>query len=141
MSEYTKVKPSKAQVTWTYMKRVWNWKRNSSPFLSGDLFSDNADISVFPPRYRGKFPTINQIKDAKVIFCPSDKLIDFFEEFRPYINARVVICGNSDKEFYELPENIENLPYWECAADGMHPGTCWNTFIAEKMYQLFMKIR
>lgn len=31
--------------------------------------------------------------------------------------------------------NSDNLPYWEEARDGAHPGTCWTHFISDKFYK------
>lgn len=99
-------RPSRVRVLRTYAKRIARWRMNSSPYLSGDLFADNSDISVYPPRFRGKMPTVGEIRSARVIFCPSDKLEQFFEEYKKDILAKVVICGNSDFEFQELPLNV-----------------------------------
>jgi len=99
-------RPSRVKVLHTYTKRVMRWRRNSSPFLSGDLFSDMSDISIYPPKYRGKQPGLDEIRKASVIFCPSDKLESFFEEFKDDISAKVIICGNSDFEFKVLPPKI-----------------------------------
>lgn len=99
-------RPSRVRVIHTYAKRVTRWRRNSSPYLSGDLFADNSDICMFPPRFRGKMPTMREIRSARVIFCPSNKLEQFFQEYRRDINAKVVICGNSDFEFQQLPSII-----------------------------------
>lgn len=99
-------RPSRVRVLHTYAKRIARWRMNSSPYLTGDLFADNSDISVFPPRFRGKMPTAREIRSARVIFCPSDKLDQFFEEYKADIHAKVVICGNSDFEFRQLPVNI-----------------------------------
>lgn len=99
-------RPSRLKVLQTYTKRAIRWRGNSSPYLSGDLFSDMSDVSMYPPRLRGKQPDLAAIRSAKVIFCPSDKLQDFFKEFHDNISAQVIICGNSDHEFKELPENI-----------------------------------
>lgn len=99
-------RPSRFKVAHTYSKRVIRWNRNTSPYLTGDLFADMSDVSMYPPRFRGKQPGLKEVSEAKVIFCPSHKLHDFFDEFNGHINARVIICGNSDHEFHELPSNI-----------------------------------
>ncbi|QLL22940.1 hypothetical protein DLE03_00805 [Actinobacteria bacterium IMCC25003] len=103
---WEEIRPSRLRVLLTYTKRAIRWRRNSAPYLSGDLFSDMSDVSMYPPRFRGKQPDLDSIRAAKVIFCPSDKLQDFFMEFHDAVSARVIICGNSDHEFKELPENI-----------------------------------
>jgi len=65
-----------------------------------------SDISVYPPRFRGKQPGLSEIRSAKVIFCPSDKLTTFLDDYCDEISAKVIICGNSDFEFFNLPSNI-----------------------------------
>jgi hypothetical protein len=49
---------------------------------------------------------MNSIRAARVIFCPSDKLQCFFDEYENEISARVIISGNSDFDFQEMPSNI-----------------------------------
>lgn len=99
-------RPSRVQVLHTYTKRAIRWRKNSSPYISGDLFSDMSDISMFPPKYRGKQPSLREISEARVIFCPSNRANEFFAEFKSSINAKVIICGNSDFEFHEVPEQL-----------------------------------
>jgi hypothetical protein len=99
-------RPSRVKVLQTHANRIVRWRRNNAPFLSGDLFSDMSDTSVYPPRYRGKQPGIEEIRRARVIFCPSDKLDRFFDEFESEITAKVILCGNSDFEFKDMPLKI-----------------------------------
>ncbi len=107
MSEmWVEQRPTRIKVLHTYTKRVIRWRRNSSPYLSSDLFSDMSDVSMYPPKFRGKQPGLEAIRAANVIFCPSDRLQGFFDEFHSNISAQVILCGNSDYEFKELPTNI-----------------------------------
>ena len=99
-------RPSRIKVLHTYSKRAMRWRRNSSPYLSGDLFSDMADISMYPPKFRGKQPTLKDISEARVIFCPSHRLNEFFDDYNTQINASVIICGNSDFEFHQIPARV-----------------------------------
>jgi hypothetical protein len=103
---WKELRPNRVRVLHTYAKRGMRWRRNSSPYLSGDLFSDESDVSLYPPRFRGKQTKLKDIREARVLFCPSDKLQEFFDEFHKYIAARVIICGNSDYEFRALPSNV-----------------------------------
>ena len=82
------------------------WRRNSSPFISGDLFADMADYVYNPPRFRAFKRQKISLRDAKVIFCQSDNLEELFTSCFNEINASVVICGNSDFEFHVLPKKI-----------------------------------
>lgn len=100
--------PSRAYVLGVYLKRILRWRRDSYPYLSVDAIAKLADVNVFPPKYRKKPPTRAQIESAKVIFCPSDKLDDFLEVNHGLIQPRVIISGNSDHEFHDLPKNLPN---------------------------------
>jgi len=105
-NSWVEKRPSRLQVAYTYSKRILRWRSNNAPYISGDLFADNADVNVFPPKYRGKQPSNKEIASARVIFCPSDKLNQFFDEYRNVITAKVIIAGNSDFEFHDLPIRI-----------------------------------
>jgi hypothetical protein len=83
-----------------------NWHRNSLPFLSGDLFSDESDISIGSPRLRRAVPSYRDLKNAKVIFCKSDLLEDFLIKYKGVLSARIIIAGNSDFEFRAVPKNL-----------------------------------
>ncbi len=47
------------------------------------------------------------------------------------------IAANPSYRKLEFPyyPNRMNLPYWEEARDGAHPGTCWTNFIASRFYK------
>jgi len=98
-------RPSRIELAHIYSKRIIRWRRNSSPYISGDAFSDIADYVFNPPRFRN-FTGKNSISNAKVIFCKSDELNLLFERHHDEINAKVIITGNSDFEFHEIPKNI-----------------------------------
>ena len=96
-----------------YAERALLWNRDSSPFLSGDVFAKGSDLSLFPPRFR-RFPLEKrQISDAQVIFCPSHKIEDFIEIYGPATRAKVLILGNSDRDFTSpiqgLPPSIKKV--------------------------------
>jgi hypothetical protein len=99
-------RPSRFYVLGVYAKRILLWRRNSSPFLSGDLFADMADYVYKPPRFRAFKRQQIPLRTAKVIFCRSENLQELFTSSFEEINASVVICGNSDFEFRILPEMI-----------------------------------
>ena len=103
---WEEIRPHRIQVLNTYVRRAVRWRRNSSPYISGDLFADKADISIYPPTLRGRQPSIHEIREARVIFCPSNKLQEFFMEYEKDINAKVIIAGNSDYEFHKIPDAI-----------------------------------
>lgn len=82
-----------------YARRFYYYRSNSSPFLSGDLFADQADVQMYSPKYRSKPHTLKEIADARVIFCPSHFLERFLEEYSNLISAKVLLLGNSDRDF------------------------------------------
>ena len=82
-----------------YARRFYYYRRNSSPFLSGDLFADQSDVQMYSPKYRSKPPSLKDVADARVIFCPSHFLERFLEEYSNSINAKVLLLGNSDRDF------------------------------------------
>ncbi len=96
-----------------YVRRAMLWRRNSHPFLSGDLFSDQADVSFYGPRFRRLRPKIREIAQAKVLFCPSHDLERMLDEYGQIINAKVLILGNSDRDFdsfeFRLPSSIKRV--------------------------------
>ena len=98
-------RPSRIKVAHIYFKRIIRWRRSSSPYISGDAFSDLADYVFNPPRFRN-FTGKNSISNARVIFCKSDELNMLFEQYHDEINAKVIIAGNSDFEFHQIPKNI-----------------------------------
>lgn len=102
----TDARPSRLYVVGVYAKRMVRWRRNSSPFISGDLFADMADYVYKPPRFRAFKRQKIALRDAKIIFCRSENLQELFMSCFDEINASVVVCGNSDFEFHALPEMI-----------------------------------
>jgi hypothetical protein len=45
-------------------------------------------------------------ENAKIIFCRSDELQEFLDLYSGKLTAKVIITGNSDHEFHEIPKNI-----------------------------------
>lgn len=94
-----------------YSKRVILWRTNSSPYLSGDVFADFADISFYPPFLRGSRFAFNEISRAEVVFCPSHHLERLLIEFGEYLSPKVLILGNSDRDitvpFSNIPDSVK----------------------------------
>ena len=105
--------PTRFQVAQVYSKRILRWRRNSSPFISGDAFADLADVVFNPPRFRGKQPSLNDLKRASVIFVASHELHSFLEIYSGMLSAKVIISGNSDFEFhkqdFDMPKSVRLL--------------------------------
>jgi hypothetical protein len=58
-----------------------------------------------PPRWRDK-NTLRAPENAKIIFCRSHELQEFLNLYFGKLTAKVIITGNSDHEFHEMPKNI-----------------------------------
>ena len=99
---------------------------NSSPYISGDLFSSLVDYAPWNSRRQNMIealktlflrgnkefvPRINvkRLKKAKTIFIPSHELATFVAAYRDSINAKIIICGNSDFNFTTIPTLPPNV--------------------------------
>jgi len=109
MSDFKK--PGKTYVLFVYTKRIIRWRRSSYPYLSGDAFADLADVVIGGSRWRKRRPSSDQIANARVIFCRSDLLLSFLQDYKYKISAQVIIAGNSDFEFknelLEVPNSVK----------------------------------
>jgi hypothetical protein len=101
-------KVSRIEALKIYSRRMARWRSNSSPFLSGDLFSDLADFSFNQPKWRREKFNFHRLKNAQVIFCPSMNLTEFLAEYGKYISAKILIAGNDDTEFHTPLSNLPN---------------------------------
>ena len=98
-------RPSRVKTAQIYLKRAIRWKRNSSPYISGDAFADFSDFVYNPPRWRN-LNRCSHISKAKIIYCRSHELQDMLDKHSHEINAQVIVSGNSDFEFYSIPSKI-----------------------------------
>ena len=77
-----------------------NKKKTNSPFMSGDSFKQICDLiidnDVLDHQEIGKL-----IDRASVIFCRSNMVEEFIDQYRHRIKAKVLFCGNSDRDFIE----------------------------------------
>ena len=94
-------------------RRAYYYRRNNAPFLSGDTFADNVDVQVYPPIFRKKNPSKKTVASAEIIFCPSQKVNEFFSDHRGFINAKILIFGNGDEEFksfdFKIPKSVKRI--------------------------------
>ena len=101
------------KTSYVYLKRSIFWRRNSQPFISGDLFADQADVNFYSPKLRGARLNLEDVRNARVIFCPSHRLEELLEQYGNLITAKVLILGNSDRDFdffdFDLPQSIRTV--------------------------------
>jgi len=98
-------RPSRFEVSAIYFKRAVRWRRNSAPYVSGDAFADLCDFVYKPPSWRN-FNQVKSVSKAQIIYCRSHELQELFDHHGHEIHAPVVITGNSDFEFHQMPRNI-----------------------------------
>ena len=99
-------RPSRLKVSGVYTKRAIFRSLNSKPFITGDLFADNADYVHMPLPFRYNRSWYKDLKSARVIFCPSENLQEFLRVFGKEVTAKVIISGNGDHEFHTPPSDI-----------------------------------
>ena len=76
--------------------------KNSEPFLSGDLFASKADLEV-PSNFRTSKQFLNRLRESLVIFCNGYQTTDFLELFGNSLSGKILIVGNSDKDWHDFP--------------------------------------
>jgi hypothetical protein len=76
--------------------------KTSYPFLSGDSFATACDFSFDNHTQI----SITNLEIANSIFCHSDRLEAFLEANWDQISAKVLVLGNSDRDFYQFPSSL-----------------------------------
>lgn len=76
-------------------------------FLTGDGFAQLAELEFFP-KDQSEFRLRNacSLQGASVVFCPGHKVEEMLDKYGSRINPRVLIIGNSDRDFYAFPQNV-----------------------------------
>ena len=87
-------------------KKIFLRGKNSKPYLSGDLFAMESDIYLYDPSFPKTQPSAREVSEARVIFCPSHELERAMDEYSKSINAKVLILGNSDRDFDVEPKSL-----------------------------------
>jgi hypothetical protein len=68
---------------------------------------------MYRPAFRFPGPTKREIENARSIFCPSHKYELFIDEYGRNLSAKVLILGNSDRDFdgplTNLPSNFKTV--------------------------------
>ena len=85
--------------------------QTSKPYLSGDAFATLVDYSPYGPNGDG-IPAEHSISVAKSIFVPSHLLNKFVLQYGGITNAQVLITGNSDENFDEIPNLPKSIKLW-----------------------------
>lgn len=81
------------------IRQKMNSQETSFPYLSGDTFKLTTQLSF---ESTDDFKASHLWRDVKVVFCKSE-LIELFVSEKPRsLNPLVLVCGNSDHEFYDF---------------------------------------
>ncbi len=72
--------------------------KTSEPYISGDSMAKVCDFELYKSRKNPK----KEIADARSIFCSSEKLEQMLDEFGDVINAKVLVLGNTDRDFFKI---------------------------------------
>ena len=93
------------------VRKSLNKGKINYPYLSGDAFKALCDLVIDQDSL--DIPSLEQqIPNAKIIFCRSNVVEELFHRFGNVIRARVLIAGNSDRDFTEelkLPPSFERV--------------------------------
>lgn len=96
-------RPSRLRALHTYLKRYLRRNKISTPYLSGDAFANLAHFKVENSSALRDAHQYRSIMDAEILFCRSDLLEELLTTFEDRLMCKVLIAGNSDEEFHELP--------------------------------------
>ena len=78
--------------------------KTSTPYLSQDSFRRIADID-----FDSKRPvSTREIESARIIFCNSGEVEEFFDVYGKKIQAKILIFGNNDVDFEDFPYFVPN---------------------------------
>lgn len=96
-------RPSRLVAAQTYAKRFTRRRAVSYPYLSGDAFSNLADCKIESLGSLSYNSFLKSLRAANVVFCRSDILQEFLTSAGSDLQCRVILSGNSDQEFYDVP--------------------------------------
>lgn len=93
--------------TLIYFLRIILKSSVTRKFLTGDGFAQLAELEFFP-KDQSEFRLRNgcSLQGASVVFCPGHKVEEMLDKYGSRINPRVLIIGNSDRDFYAFPQNV-----------------------------------
>lgn len=98
---------------WLYLKRIIFWNSTLSKYLSGDFFAKQCEFIYEPHSFRFIDRFKKDPDSAHSIFCESHNLERFVEEFGSSITAKILVLGNSDRDFNEnnllIPKSVETV--------------------------------
>jgi len=93
-------------------------RKINAPYLSGDSFASLANYYAYGKSGKDKIRK-NKLKKAKVVFVAGHNLKKLLSTHFNDIQARVIICGNSDENFDGSVEFPPTVKLWLCQNNSM----------------------
>jgi hypothetical protein len=94
------------------LQKIYTFSTNA-PYLSGDSFKTLADYTPYGKDGKNKINRY-RLTRADVLFVDGNKLSELLENEFQNINAKVLITGNSDKNFTERIQLPNSIKLWLC---------------------------
>lgn len=86
----------------------------NAPFISPDSIAEQTDYLLFGKNGREKL-NVNKLVAANSIYVRGDQLEDLFDLSERFeLRARVLVTGNSDRNFYSKIDLPPNFQAWYC---------------------------
>lgn len=82
--------------------------------ITGDGIAKLCDYEMYPPQpFKSHRVNLRKLSEANSIFVPGHMVDKFLSEFSDFINAKVLVFGNSDRDYFALnfpiPSNVKVL--------------------------------
>lgn len=106
LNSWKEVRPPSYRIVLVRTKRFLYQRRVNKRYLNGDLFRSFADVSIRQENGLISCSNWEKLKHARVIFCESSILQEFLDTYGFSISCEVIIAGNSDHDFHQLPTNL-----------------------------------
>jgi hypothetical protein len=108
-------KPSRVEALQIYLikwlRKLLFANRDSWPYVSGNAFASISDLVISDTRQLLGLNQ-NEIQRAQVIFIQADYFHLFLDKCGDSIlEGKILITGNSDKEFFEVPSSLKDKKF------------------------------
>ena len=82
--------------------------RINAPYISQAFFKSICDF-VYEPKKLYSKKDMRVIETSKLLFCPSDHLHNFLEQYGMSLSGKVLVAGSSDVDFHSLDISNTNF--------------------------------
>jgi hypothetical protein len=106
LNSWKEVRPPIYRIVLVRTKRYLYQRRVNKRYLNGDLFRSFADVSIKQENGLISCSNWDNLTHARVIFCESSILQTFLNTYGFSLSCEIIIAGNSDHDFHQLPANL-----------------------------------